>query len=250
MLDSASTPVRTDADADPVLTDEPRPPLSVELLDAEADGVVATTLGVEVEVAVTVEDKAPSEVDFVDRDDSAAVCPLVWVREDVNPDDADADEDVNADEVVVVLEGVLELGVIVEVANRDFDNAEAEVEEEWEGVDVAALEKDEDLEDVDAGTGVDVDLVEERDEEDLDEESLDDEAGAVVVKGSLAGEVVSDPDPASPLARLDEVTAPTNQIRQPVSTARKKSRRHSRLRSGMGLIIKRKDRKERKERRS
>lgn len=222
LLDSASTPVRTDADADPVLTDEPRPPLSVELLDAEADGVVATTLGVEVEVAVTVEDKAPSEVDFEDRADSAAVCPLVWVREDVNPDDADADEDVNADEVVVVLEGVLELGVIVELVNRDFDKADEE--EEGERVDVAAMDEGEDLEvNVVAATDVGVDLVEETDEESLDEESLVDNAGADVARGSSADEVVSDPAPASSFARLVKVTAPMNQNRQPVPQHERKA---------------------------
>lgn len=43
-----------------------------------------------------------------------------------------------------------------------------------------------------------------------------DNAGTDVVSGSSADEVVSDPAPPSSLARLDEVTAPTNQTRQPV----------------------------------
>lgn len=133
-------------------------------------------------------------------DDAAPACWLVWVREDVNPDDVDAGEDADAvvdvDELKDELEDELELGVIVEVVNRDFDKAE----EEEEGVDVAATDEDEDLDvDVDATTDVDVNLVEERDEESLVAEAAD------VVRGSSAVD-------ASPFVRLVEVTAPTTQI--------------------------------------
>lgn len=242
----------TDADTNSVLTDDPRLPLSVGLLNPEVTGVLASAAVFEVAVAVSVaEDNAADELDVLarardrdrDDDDSVPACALDWVREDVNPDDADADVD------EIEFEGVLELDLIVEVVNRDFD------EEEGEGVDVSAMDKDEILEeDVNTATDADEDLVKERDEE-RDEESLVVEAGADVARGSSVDEVVSDPAPASVLARLVEVTAPTNQIRQPVPSTRRNSWRHSRLRSGMGLIIRcgRKDRKgckERKERRS
>lgn len=76
-------------------------------------------------------------------------------------------------------------------------------------MDVVAMDEDkgEDFEeDTDIATDVDVNLVEERDEESLVAEAAD------VVRGSSAVEVVSDPAPASPFARLVEVTAPTTQI--------------------------------------
>lgn len=168
----------------------------VELLKTKVEGVLAsvTTPEVAVSDAEAAEDKVADEVDFVardrdrDDDDSAPACALNWVREDVNPDDVDEVEDADADG----LEDELELGVIVELVNRDFD--------EEEGVDVAATDEDEDLDvDVDATTDVDVNLVEERDEESLVAEAAD------VVRGSSAVD-------ASPFARLVEVTAPTTQI--------------------------------------
>lgn len=221
--------VRTDSD--PVRADENRPPLSVALLNAEVEGVVATSLAVEVAVKVAVEDKITDELDLVVRedDDSVSTCSEVWVRENVSLDDVNAVDVEDAD----ALEDVL--CVIVEVVNRDFD--------EKGGVDVAAMDEDEDSE-VDVDVDAEVGLVEERDEENLDEEDAD------VARGSSADEVVSDPAPASSFARLLDVTAPTKQNRQHVCTAREKCRRCSRLRSGMGLIIKRKDRKGCKERRS
>lgn len=204
MRDSASVLVLTDADTNPVLTDEPCPPLSVALLDPEVAGVVSASTTLEVAVSVSLaEDKVADELDVLawdrdrDDDDSAPACALNWVREDVNPDDVDEVEDADAD--ADGLEDELELGVIVELVNRDFD--------EEEGVDVAATDENEDLDvDVDATTDVDVNLVEERDEESLVAEAAD------VVRGSSAVEVVSDPAPASPFARLVEVTAPTTQI--------------------------------------
>lgn len=220
--------VRTDSD--PVRADENRPPLSVALLNAEVEGVVATSLAAEVAVKVAVEDKITDELDLVVReDDSVSTCSEVWVREDVSLDDVNAVDVEDAD----ALEDVL--GVIIEVVNRDFD--------EKGGVDVAAMDEDEDLE-VDVDVDAEVDLVEERDEENLDEEDADD------ARGSPADEVVSDPAPAFSFARLLDVTAPTKQNRQHVCTAREKRGRCSRLRLGMGLIIKRKDRKGCKERRS
>lgn len=150
MADSVRTsvPVLTDADA-----------ALVELLKTRVEGVLAsvTTPEVAVSVAVTVADG----VNFVARDrandDSAPTCSEVWVREVVKPDDTDEVEDVDAGDDEFKVE--VEVGVIVELVNRDFDNTE----KEEEGVDVTAMDEDEDLEvDVD----VDVDLDDERRNED------------------------------------------------------------------------------------
>lgn len=196
MADSVRTSVPDLTDADAAL---------VELLKTRVEGVLAsvTTPEVAVSVAVTVADG----VNFVARDrandDSAPTCSEVWVREVVKPDDTDEVEDVDAGDDDFKVE--VEVGVIVELVNRDFDNTDEE-----EGLDVAAMDEDENLDvDVVAATDVDVILVEER-----DEESLVDDAGADVGKGSSADEVVSNSAPASPFARLVEVTAPMNQIRQ------------------------------------
>lgn len=193
MADSVRTSVPDLTDADAGL---------VELLKTKVEGVAASATTLEVAVSVSLaEDKVADELDVLawdrdrDDDDSAPACALNWVREDVNPDDVDEVEDADADG----LEDELELGVIVELVNRDFD--------EEEGLDVAAMDEDENLDvDVVAATDVDVNLVEERDEESLVAEAAD------VVRGSSAVEVVSDPAPASPFARLVEVTAPTTQI--------------------------------------
>lgn len=187
--------------------EDSRPPLSAELLNPEVEEVVASATSLEVG------DKVADDDDFVTRDraddDSAPACWLVWVREDVDPDDVDAGEDADAvvdvDELKDELEDELELGVIVEVVNRDFD--------EEEGLDVAAMDEDENLDvDVVAATDVDVNLVEERGEE-RDAESLVDDGGADVARGSSVDEIVSDPAPVSSFARLVAVAAPTNQIR-------------------------------------
>lgn len=98
-VDDATTPLVATglvlADAEPVA-----------LLNSGTEGVEASAT---LEVAVAAEDKVADDVDLVAWVDSAPACSVVWVREDVNPDDVDEDAvaDVDADE----LED--ELGVIV-----------------------------------------------------------------------------------------------------------------------------------------
>lgn len=168
------------ADADPV-----------ELPKAEVERVVATTL--EVDITVADDDKIADEVDFDVRTDSAPACSLVWERGVVNPDD-DVDADVLC--IVEVVEVGVEEGVVLA-----FDKVEEE------GVDVfAAIDEDLKVE-VDSATDVDVNagLDEESDEEGLNEDVEEEECSA--------DEVIS--GPASPFAKLVEVTVPTNQIPQP-----------------------------------